>query len=475
MHYARVALWLLRRFRAYVAAQVGFRVQLIRLGLERRAEWSRRPEQRIRVAACAGWHFPVYSHTFVYQELTQLAAAGFRVRFFYGAINRHDALSAQFEPLWRVKRRLWLHPAACRLSMRHFERTSRARVDAVLSLLESASGLSRAALLNHEHVRHAFAYARLVKAYRPHYLHSYFFYQDTLSALVASVLLDVPRGVSCYADHMLHDYELKIVAAHLRQLSLVVATSKRIKTELLAIEPRMPENRVLVKPNAINPRHFPACDRTATPDARPLTLVSLCRIEPKKGLLHLADAISTLRERGLDVRWVAIGGVDASENSRQYAAALEGRIAELRLLNAVRLAGKQDERAINVAFCDADIFVAPFVETTSGDKDGVPTALLEAMASGLPVIVTDAGSIPEVVCNGVNGIVVPQGDPIALADAIAGLAADPGRRRSLGLAGLTTVREQFSVDVCEGRLHERIRRLVEDAAGQGLAVSEATR
>jgi glycosyltransferase involved in cell wall biosynthesis len=293
--------------------------------------------------------------------------------------------------------------------------------------------------------------------------------------LVASMLLDVPRGVSCYADHMLQDYELKMVNAHLRQCDVVVATSNRIKAELLAIEPRTPARRILVKPNAINTEHFPAVDRRARRAGQPVVLVTLCRLEPKKGLMYLVEAMRALRERGLDLKWVAIGGVDTSDSSREYAAALERRIAQLNLTDVVRLAGKQGEKAINAAFAEADIFVAPFVETDSGDKDGVPTALLEAMASALPVIVTDAGSIAEVISDRRNGLMVPQRDTSALADAIARLASDGGLRHDLGAAGLATVRERFSVQVCEDVLHDRIRAVVDGRSAEGAGLPEVVR
>ena len=90
----------------------------------------------------------------------------------------------------------------------------------------------------------AFAFARCADAYAPDYLHSYFFYEGTLFALVASMLLDIPRGVSCYADHMLDDYALKVVGLHLRQTSLVIATSQRtgmpVSTEVIAVAMEMP-------------------------------------------------------------------------------------------------------------------------------------------------------------------------------------------------------------------------------------------
>ncbi len=105
----------------------------------------------------------------------------------------------------------------------------------------------------------------MVEAYRPEYLHSYFFYDRSLMALVAGYLLDIPRGVSCYADHLLKDYELKVVPLHLELCGIVIATSERIKQELLEIAPQTDPNRILVKPNGIDTECFPvvATCRTA--------------------------------------------------------------------------------------------------------------------------------------------------------------------------------------------------------------------
>ena len=117
----------------------------------------------------------------------------------------------------------------------------------------------------------------------------------------------------------------------------------------------------------------------------------------------------------------------------------------------------------------AHLFVAPFVETESGDKDGIPTALLEGMSTGLPAVATDVGSIPEVIENGLDGVLVPQRNPAALADAIESLLLDPERRQRLGRAAAETVRRRFDAKTCETIFHDRVRALLERRPDAGSA------
>ena len=456
-----------------LSAKIVFALQLLRLRAERRRAALGRSAGRPRVVATACWSFPIYSQSFVYQELTQLIKAGFAVRFLYSHLNRRDPFPSQFLPLWHARRRLLLHRAVCEQSYRYFERRTPERLEALMALLGRASGLPPLALRAHPHVAQAFAFARMVEAYRPSYLHSYFFYEGTLFALVASVLLDIPRGVSCYADHMLDDYPLKMVRAHLRQSQVVIATSDRIRSELLALEP-MSAARILVKPNGINATAFPLVDRPNPNGAEPFRVVSLCRIEPKKGLQYLVQAVRLLADRGVRLEVNLLGGVDGSRASRVYAHELARTIRALDLGGLVHLRGRQSEDQINAWFATAHVFAAPFIETETGDKDGLPTALLEAMASGLPVVATNAGSIPEIVEHDRNGVIVAQRDPAALAEALASLAADPSRRAVLGRAAARRVRQWFDADAGERVFHQRLRDLLGGGPARDGAAGDPT-
>jgi glycosyltransferase involved in cell wall biosynthesis len=438
-------------------ALVVHRCQLLRLRLERLAAWLFAWRGRPRVLATACWDFPIYSQTFVYQELTQLAKHGFSLRFVYSKLNPRKNLPGQFASVWHARRRLILHPDVCAREYAYYTNRMPDRVDRFVAMVCHASGLSPDELRGHHHFQQAFAFTRMVEAYRPDYLHSYFFYEGTFFASCAAFLLDIPRGVSCYADHMLNDYALKIVPLHLELCTLVIATSARIKHELLHLAPGADGEKIVVKPNGINTSRFPVIALDEPGNGEPHRVVCVSRIEPKKGLIYLLEAVGTLRDRNVRIELHLLGGVDSGVSNDEYAKDLAARHTELRLDGIVHLEGRQTEAEIKSFFARSHLYVAPFIETDSGDKDGIPTSLLEAMASGMPVVATDAGSITEVIEDGRDGMIVHQRNPGALADAIQGLLRRPEQRSQLGHQASVKVRSHFDVSKCENVFHDRLR------------------
>lgn len=440
---------------AEISEAVRQRLSVARLAAERRLLDARGQRRRVIATVCDS--FPIYSQTFVYQELTQLARHGFDVRLIYSKLDAREYLQPQFGCLWKGKRRLFLHSRLHENDFARYRRRMPEKVESLIQKLCAASGMTRPALLQHSNFLQAFSFTRMVEAYRPQYLHSYFFYDRSLMALVAGYLLDIPRGVSCYADHVLKDYELKVVALHLEICDIVIATSARIKQELLKIAPHADPARILVKPNGIDTGYFPVVDRAEPAAGQPFRLVTVCRIEPKKGLIDLVEAVGLLRQRGLDVEAHILGTVDEwSEASRSYKDKLDRRIGELGLWGRVHLEGRQDLAGIQRFLGMAQLFIAPFVETESGDKDGIPTALLEGMSTGLPAVATDAGSIAEVIEDGQDGVLVSQHDPVALANAIDALLRDAERRRRIGREAANKVRRCYEAEFCERIFHDRI-------------------
>lgn len=443
---------------ARLVSVVSWQLTLLRLRWERgRAE----PSRRLMATIC--WNFPIYSQTFVYQELSQLVKQGYTLRVVYSLLDPRDQLGPQFDHLWRLKRRLFLNRTTHERDFLFYQRKIPERVESLIVKLCEASGQSRADLVAHSNFLEAFSFTRMVEAYQPAYLHSYFFYDRSLMALIAAFLLDLPRGITCYADHVLDDYELKVVRLHLELADVVVATSARIKRELLEIAPGVDTNRIIVKPNGIDTDYFRHVERYAPADGQPFRVVAVNRIEPKKGSIYLVEAIGILRKRGHAIEAHVVGVPDEwSPASLACKRQLDSRISALGLGDAVHLEGRQNSDGVRRFLGIAHLYSAPFVETESGDKDGIPTSLLEAMSTGLPCVATDAGSIPEVIAHQTNGLLVTQRDPMALANAIESLLLDPRRRAEFGSEASITVRRRFDASTCEREFHDRLVALRRD-------------
>lgn len=436
-----------------------FTVNRVRMSTEGRLLRGGKSRYKILAAICCD--FPIYSQTFVHQELVQMTKGGFDLRLIYSFQNPRDHLHTQFKTLWDIKRRLPIHRP---MHQRHFSmylKKMPTRVESLIGMLTNASGLKRRDLIQHDNFLQAFSFTRLIESYQPHYLHSYFFYDRSLMMLVAGYLLNIPRGVSCYADHLLQDYELKVVPLHLKLCDVIVATSERIKEELLTIAPDIDADRIIVKANAVDTSILPIIKRFEPESGKPFRLVCVSRIEPKKGLLYLVEAVDILRRQGLPVELHLIGEADERfQDCRDYNKALNRLISDLDLWECVHMEGRCNQEGVIRFLKMSHLFVAPFVVTETGDKDGIPTALLEAMSTGLPVVVTDAGSVTEVVENGREGIIVPQRDASRLAGAIKTLLNDSDQRARMGVSAAEKIRSRFDVSVCERRLHERIRSVI---------------
>lgn len=412
---------------------------------------------RAIVAAC--WSFPIHSQTFVYQEMTALAWAGFDTTVFCCDTNPRQELPAAFSGLWDQRLVMQTDWAINQRDLDHFMTTRPARVEALLTVLGQATGLTREALLHESIVRTGFTFARHAELAGATYIHTYFFYDQSFLGLIAAFLLQIPRGITAYADHMLGDYAFKLVPLHLELADIVVATSRRIKTELGEIGGGRFDDKILVKPNGIDVARFPF----VAPEAR-LALagvpevIAVNRIEPKKGLIHLIDALALLRDSGTPVRLNLIGGADVhTPASADCQRELLARIEALQLGDLVVLHGVKQQHEFPPIVARSRLFVAPYVEVHSGDKDGIPTAVLEALSSGLPVIRTDAGSLHECVEDGVEGLAVPQRDAEALARAVARVLGDPALFTRLSQAARQRAVGEFDIHVTELKLHERIR------------------
>src|SRR5258705_3054000 len=171
---------------------------------------------------------------------------------------------------------------------------------------------------------------------------------------------------------------------------------------------------------------------------RPL-IIAVGRLIPKKGFGDLVRACALLAERGKSFHCEIIGeGLLENELRRQ--------VDELRLQNDVELTGAKPQAQLRGRLAAANVFVLPSVVDPDGGMDNLPTVIMEAMATGLPVVSTNIGGIPEMVVENETGFLVQPGDARALADAIETVINDCSSAARLGHSGCERARAFFSIE-----------------------------
>jgi colanic acid/amylovoran biosynthesis glycosyltransferase len=186
-------------------------------------------------------------------------------------------------------------------------------------------------------------------------------------------------------------------------------------------------------------------DGVGTSPVEPPLILAVGRLIEKKGFADLVRACALLREQGLRFRCRIVG-------SGKLEADLRRLIDELDLAGLIHLVGPMTREELIELLPRAAAFAAPCVVGCDGNRDGLPTVLIEAMARGVPVVATDVTGIPELVRDGETGLIVPQHDPAAVADALQRLLTDRALACRLAGAGRATVEERFNLSHNVARL-----------------------
>jgi glycosyltransferase involved in cell wall biosynthesis len=167
-------------------------------------------------------------------------------------------------------------------------------------------------------------------------------------------------------------------------------------------------------------------------------IISVARAVEKKGLRRLIDALAQMPQ-ALSFKLDHYGG-------GELLGELKERARSVKLDERVTWHGPRPHDEIIAALDRSDIFVLPAVVGNDGDRDGIPNAVLEAQARGLPVIVTRVGGLDEAVVDGETGLMIEPGEAAAIADALQTLIRIPGMRTALGRAALADLRARSDAD-----------------------------
>jgi len=299
------------------------------------------------------------------------------------------------------------------------------------------------------------ALARLMRAERIDIVHSHLYHANLYGRLAAR-LARVPAVATVHNTYTRHKLHRELLNRWLaRGSARVIAVSEDVRRDLMERD-RIPAGKIAVVHNGIDVgRIETALTRQAARERLGLAedtiaLGCVARLEEQKGHRFLLEALRTLNDpaRGA-ARFRALLVGDG-----RLRAQLEQRAAALGVAGWTQFLGtRHDVAEILKAL---DICVMPSL------WEGLSVAMLEAMAAGLPLVISDVSGVAQVVGDDAYGVKVPPGDPGALARAIAGLADDPARRRALGAAARGRVLERFSARA----MLDTLQRLYEEVAAR---------
>lgn len=401
--------------------------------------------------------FPKLSETFIVREMDALQRRGWDIDLF--------AFIHPADPV--------IHPDAQRwLTRRRSNGTTRARVAAQFYWLRrrpaALLGLYVLLLIELWRTPGEFArgiqalllagiWAQDVEARDLQHIHAHWARHPVVAALALHRLTGVTFSFTGHSEDI-HRHQV-MLGVKVHHAAFVVCVSHFLRnTYLLPHVHPADQAKIEVVRCGLDISEFPP---RVVPQGRPPVVLSVARLDEVKGLPYLIAAIRLLKDEGREVECRIVG--EGPERG-----ALEAQIARLDLEDRVTLVGALPREGVRAELVDADMFVLPSIVTDHRNFEGVPVSLMEAMASGVPVISTSTGAIGELVIDGETGLLVRERNPAALAAAIARLLDSPELGPNLAKVARGRLEAEFSIE----RTSARLDSLISQATGRS-AVSAA--
>jgi glycosyltransferase involved in cell wall biosynthesis len=387
--------------------------------------------------------FPARSQTFVVAEAEALAVKGFDVQI-YALRPGREAVSDSRILTWRVALRRATAPLLWGVLRRAYNQRQ-----FVFRQFCLPPGTVRRRLKFGKAFLHAVVLAMAVASDgRCVHLRAHFFGLMSEVALLTRAMLPAGSSVSI-AGHAADVARPESVDRLLRESESADFVTGASTYVLDQLDRHGSRARAVLVRCGVPLRDAPA---TLLASAVPLRVLSVGRLVEKKGF---DDCLRSCREADPDsagiLRWQIVG--DGPERAH-----LARLVTELSLSRSVELIGEKcNEEVLGLLSTACDVFVLPSRIARDGDADGIPVALMEAMSMGIPVITTAVGGIPELVVDGVTGVVVGQNQPSEIAVALRRMLADRQWARQLGLRGQAHVRASFRLDDQASALAEMVR------------------
>ena len=410
--------------------------------------------------------YPRFSETFIVSEILAREAAGEDLVIF----SLRPSTDTRFHPeLARVRAEV-IHidrPSSARSFWQTFaEAAAEPRVAAALP-----GRLGALMELGHDDAIQALSLARLALDHEVTHLHAHFASVATTVARAASALTGIPYSFTTHAKDIFHeDVVLTDLARKTADADHVIAISAFNRRYLSTVLGPELADRIVVVRNGLELDRFPYRPRQGAPDGATSdrapsasgeapSLLAVGRLVEKKGFAHLLDALARLRSEGTACRLDLVGTGPLDEE-------LRAQSRRLGLADLVTFHGALTQAEVREMLTDHDMLVSPFVIGSDGNADGLPTVLLEGMATGIPCIAGSVTAVPEIIDHGRTGWLVDGTDEQNIASTIAEVAA--ALRTSP--ADIRAVTDAARVRVC--RMHDsaaQARELADLADGAAIA------
>lgn len=278
----------------------------------------------------------------------------------------------------------------------------------------------------------------------PLVLHAHFLARTLEVANIAALLLadrrDIVMGATAHAADASHPESSQRLTYLVQRLDYVVAASRSVGAALERVSGRSIDAIVHcgVARSDVTPRD--------TLSGAPLKVLSVGRLVDKKGYTDCITAASLLNKAGISVEWRVVGDGPLADELLWLSSATGQEF--------VWLGYQPTDRITELLSNWADLFVLAARPAADGDLDGIPVALMEAMAAGVPVVSTNLSGIPELVRPRTTGHLVPPGAPVELAATIGRATSHYGEFSSLARNAVAYVASDFNVDLEAAKLFQ---------------------
>lgn len=261
------------------------------------------------------------------------------------------------------------------------------------------------------------------------HLHNHIATASCTVAMLASAVSGIPYSYTIHGPGIFFEPMHWRIDEKTARASFVSCISDFCRSQVMMFSAREHWSKLHVVHCGVDPERYADTQRRRSGQH----LLFVGRLAGVKGVSVLLEALEHIRPTFSDLRLTMIG--DGPERRE-----LEAEVEKRGMKEMVKFAGYRSQDEVARALQEADMLVLPSF------AEGVPVVLMEAMAARIPVVATRVAGIPELVEDGVSGLLVPPGDSGALANAIAELLNDPARRDRMGEAGLAKVAAEFNLD-----------------------------